>query len=805
MACLFIVDDDADNAQQLAGLLSERVAGAHVTVILQTLADYRRCRRQYTPDLILVELQRLQSNGFTLASALSRQSGAPVVLLTDRKLQSDAIWAAARGIRRSLSRCEGQQALINRINDCLRTMPDPQQLRSGHPETGAAADAIVPASESADNRTAGTRAALTDDAQIASWLTSPAVALLACIAGELQRLPATIKSNGLAWANSVLPYIDDPQICAGLSGLTAPRQSGQPNTSLSQRERLLLQLQPSAADALFEQCQYEWDALSRSLHTEQPAKPQLLHRCRQLLLILSRFRPVLAGGAYPCSISRGTAKSDDRRELTDLVKAIELALADVRKPRMSMRVEAQKILSETTAKTAARPGTNSAPELVSQLLHSTCVRVLACGNDAGEDMHAAGWRELARLALVLTTVESRMRWQPVALDCIAVLYDWQHKPPGQTRSHLIRLALGLMHRAADETADPSDTVIATLHLPPAVAEKLASVLTASEVMLVKMIDLISAPMTDRHPVSQRRLPALMVSIYKLRSWLQFSLTMPDDDVDAVRHWQLALGCLHASVCHGVRQTNVCCVHDLRSLVTLIRALQGCAIQCAAPPADLLLRLAALELTLHGRLHSGARDHALLAAGLHQLPQPETIVARLLGDVRQAGTLLSEITHELVLLADGASSLGVTRVESLARLMLDCYQQLGAQPELLQQKNVRLALGRAHRALCRLLDQAAAWLPLDEAGGGPALSAVIDALFTQFGYPCGNARSSAAAGGQTESEPGQAAWMQCQSLNRRLRQLLRQADDMSGYGSLMAELLNQQQAVIAPHLPYQSSR
>src|SRR5690606_30006476 len=150
-----------------------------------------------------------------------------------------------------------------------------------------------------------------------------------------------------------------------------------------------------------------------------------------------------------------------------------------------------------------------------------------------------------------------------------------------------------------------------------------------------------------------------------------------------------------------------------------------------------------------------------------------------------GTALSEVTHELRVLTDGAQRLGVGRVESLSRLMLDCYQQLAIHPGLLQQKTLRLSLGRAHRTLCRLLDQAAAWQPLDQPAVGLSVSQVIDDLFTQFDLTRQTVSSVTVMGdGIGSPATRQAAWMQCQSLNRRLRQLIRRSDNLSDYRSLM---------------------
>jgi hypothetical protein len=162
---------------------------------------------------------------------------------------------------------------------------------------------------------------------------------------------------------------------------------------------------------------------------------------------------------------------------------------------------------------------------------------------------------------------------------------------------------------------------------------------------------------------------------------------------------------------------------------------------------------------------------------------------------------------LQLLTQGASRLGVMRVESLSRLMQDCYQLLSREPERLQQqKKLRLVLGRAHRVLCRLLDQAAAWRPLDEPHLEIAAQKSIHELFMLFpqarqGSP---ASETEALTEHVQINPSEAAaeWKHCQSINTRLRQILRQRGNINEYRSLMTELLREQHTLMAKYLSYQ---
>jgi hypothetical protein len=48
----------------------------------------------------------------------------------------------------------------------------------------------------------------------------------------------------------------------------------------------------------------------------------------------------------------------------------------------------------------------------------------------------------------------------------------------------------------------------------------------------------------------------------------------------------------------------------------------------------------------------------------------------------------------------------------------------------------------------------------------------------------------------------AEWKHCQSINTRLRQILRQRGNINEYRSLMTELLREQHTLMAKYLPYQ---
>ena len=134
MACFLIIDDNTDHAQKLASSLMLALNGEHNVACAGNLGDYRVWRRSHRADLILVELMRHQSNGFSLAAALARQTKSPVVLLSDRRLESDLLWAAARGIKHVLSRRAGTAVLAQQL---LHLLKPQSPVGLSHPELPA--------------------------------------------------------------------------------------------------------------------------------------------------------------------------------------------------------------------------------------------------------------------------------------------------------------------------------------------------------------------------------------------------------------------------------------------------------------------------------------------------------------------------------------------------------------------------------------------------------------------------------------------------------------------------------------------
>lgn len=113
---LLIVDDALLQRELLARRLAE--AGYEVRVAAN-LQQARRIVSVFRPKLVLIELVRIDDNGFSVAAALARSGDVIPVLMSARRQVADRHWAAVRGIPRVLdSHCE-TSALLSALQDML--------------------------------------------------------------------------------------------------------------------------------------------------------------------------------------------------------------------------------------------------------------------------------------------------------------------------------------------------------------------------------------------------------------------------------------------------------------------------------------------------------------------------------------------------------------------------------------------------------------------------------------------------------------------------------------------------------------
>jgi DNA-binding response OmpR family regulator len=87
----------------------------HDVRVARGVLDIRRLQKVFAPEICLVELVRDAGNGFTLAAFLQNRGAGEPVLLSDRNLDADRLWAHARGIRYVLSRSQGVDGLLREL------------------------------------------------------------------------------------------------------------------------------------------------------------------------------------------------------------------------------------------------------------------------------------------------------------------------------------------------------------------------------------------------------------------------------------------------------------------------------------------------------------------------------------------------------------------------------------------------------------------------------------------------------------------------------------------------------------------
>lgn len=306
-----------------------------------------------------------------------------------------------------------------------------------------------------------------------------------------------------------------------------------------------------------------------------------------------------------------------------------------------------------------------------------------------------------------------------------------------------------------------------------------------------------------------------VSLYKLRSWLECRAEtcahaqIHDDltrNAPGFASWFRCINLMYRVFAHlqipqlpGATQWPI--PVELTDVLKEVCALiaQPCfAQEGLALPESVISRLMALDL---GFALADDREQRTaqtsLASGLKLLARPEKLVALLWVDNQSAGTLLAELLHELSLLLEGARRWQVVGVESLVTLLILCYRRIRQHAEWLEHRSWRLALGRAHRQLCRMLDQAAAWqAPVKNSGakdrGSAQLARVMNDL---FGLLNPKLASSFLLSGIPHGHTQQ-SWLDCLSLNRRLKQLVElQRTEHIDNAMLILSLISEQHAHI----------
>jgi len=110
---ILLLDEPGPQRDMLAAILAK---AGHQLRTAGTVMELRRLRKQFSPQLSLVELVRLDGNGFTLALFLQKIAYGVPVLMSDRGLESDRLWAHSRGLELVISRSGGIRAFLQEID-----------------------------------------------------------------------------------------------------------------------------------------------------------------------------------------------------------------------------------------------------------------------------------------------------------------------------------------------------------------------------------------------------------------------------------------------------------------------------------------------------------------------------------------------------------------------------------------------------------------------------------------------------------------------------------------------------------------
>lgn len=421
--------------------------------------------------------------------------------------------------------------------------------------------------------------------------------------------------------------------------------------------------------------------------------------------------------------------------------------------------------------------------------------VQRCGGTTADDDLSQVLRELQLVAGALPVLGQDGR---VLLVCSAqVLYQQSGADRVGSRAlrELLRRTLCLLagHKAAN--------------IRPAVDLALAS-LPAPALAVMRAL-LAVMPARDQATTDWA---AISLTLYRLLVCLRMlaggfvSCTAGDARCPPRVCWQILIASLYACSNHCVQQ-SVVTGDDQRQLLALLHRLTlllsaDTAADTAAAADELLpaaLLLAArlglraqrhwqhLTLTLDATQQDfvTASVQQVLAAGLHYLPAMGEV-----GDHEDGNVLPQHVLQDLQLLLKGARIMNVPRIESLVLVMIEVYQQLVDAPALTAGADISKVLRRAHRSLCRMLDQAAAW----QAPGNARR--VINSLYRSLERCRGDDRADTGlAVHEHPADRGADSWQACLISNRRLRKLIRHQHDLDSIRALLLELLRGQEELI----------
>lgn len=435
-----------------------------------------------------------------------------------------------------------------------------------------------------------------------------------------------------------------------------------------------------------------------------------------------------------------------------------------------------------------------------------------CGGPAPEDGLSRPLWQLQLLAGAL----------PV-LDLMSV--DRDHRPQFQRRS-LILFACVAQAQYPCNSIDGIDSVALRQVIRQALLAASAGDETRSTTVAVQLTGL---PETALKPAQDvlAMIPVddglradwtgVSLSLYRLLLCLRMlaggftDVRISDVQRQALVCWQWLAASLYASTNHCVQKSVVtgedrrCLLGLLHRLPPLLQKEPDYQDEHLLPSALLLAARLGLRAHRHWQqltfeLDAAQQDFAgvsvqqVLAAGLHCLPGMGA------GHDRAVpGTSAHAVLPDLRLLLKGARILNVPRIESLVLVMIEMYQQIQDNPAFAETSDISKVLLRAHRSLCRMLDQAAVWRA---PGNARRVISSLYGCLERWRGDVGVAAARPVAGvNERPQNYRNDAWQVCLTNTRRLRKLVRHQDDLDSIRALLLELLRSQEDFIRQQADY----
>ncbi|MEX2335518.1 MAG: hypothetical protein WD600_14750, partial [Pseudohongiella sp.] len=303
-----------------------------------------------------------------------------------------------------------------------------------------------------------------------------------------------------------------------------------------------------------------------------------------------------------------------------------------------------------------------------------------------------------------------------------------------------------------------------------------------------------------------RLYRLLVSLRMLGGGFG-KLPLDTTEVWSLARWQVLIVSLHACANHCLQQSGAR-PEDEVSVIALLRRLAGLVdTRDAASVTDMLHKslMLAARLGIRAQQHwqkltldldavhqdfAGYSVQHVLAAELNCLPHMAVAAT-------DTQSVPQDVLRDLRLLLKGARILNVQRIESFVLVLSDVYQTILAEPGFADSADLRRALPRAHRRLCGMLDQAAAWQSPGNA------RRMINTLYECLDRWRGSTGMNKPQVGVNERSPAAEndPWHLCLATNRRLRKLLRRQEDLDSIRVLLLELLRSQEDLIRRQAAY----